>query len=267
MEGPSFGPRLASAFVRGVLAGLVSTITLVSSGTLNAQSRHYALESTAGIRLVDAAAEPVVLQGKRGLRVVPSEEARMQLESIRRAAQAGNANTLRALRTQGPSPMVLIEGIDDFTDGTIEAEIAGAPAPDAAPAARGFVGVAFRMQNNPSTFESIYLRPTNGRAQDQERRNHSVQYAAHPDWAFDRLRKEAPSKYETYVDLQPGVWTKIRIEVRGAHARLYVHGREQPTFIVNDLKLGDKAKGGIALTLDIETVAHFRNLKVEAWTK
>jgi hypothetical protein len=27
----------------------------------------------------------------------------------------------------------------------------------------------------------------------------------------------------------PGVWTKIRIEVRGERARLYVHEQEQPT--------------------------------------
>jgi hypothetical protein len=41
-----------------------------------------------------------------------------------------------------------------------------------------------------------------------------------------RLRKEFPSKYESYVDLMPGVWTKIKIDVRGERARLYVHGQE-----------------------------------------
>ena len=112
------------------------------------------------------------------------------------------------------------------------------------------------------TFEQLYLRPTNGRADDQVRRNRAVQYSAHPDWPFFRTREETPSKYEAYVDLVPGVWTKIRIEVRGAHARLYVHDQEQPTLIVNDLKMGSHAKGAVALTPGPNSVVYFRNVTV-----
>ena len=79
------------------------------------------------------------------------------------------------------------------------------------------------------TYDTFYLRPTNGRADDQERRNHAVQSASSPDWPWFRLRKETPSKYEAYVHLVPGAWTKIKIDVRGDRARLYVHGQEQPT--------------------------------------
>ena len=53
------------------------------------------------------------------------------------------------------------------------------------------------------------LRPTNGRAEDQPRRNHSTQYVSEPDFPWQRLRQENPGVYETYTDLQPGVWTKI----------------------------------------------------------
>jgi hypothetical protein len=60
----------------------------------------------------------------------------------------------------------------------------------------------------------------------------------------------------------PGVWTKIKIEVRGDKARLYVHDLAQPTLIVNDVKSGANAKGTVALWLDVGTVAHFRNLSV-----
>jgi hypothetical protein len=144
----------------------------------------------------------------------------------------------------------------------IEAEIAGAPAPGA-PSGYAFVGIAFRVQNDFKTYDVFYLRPTNGRAENQEQRNHAVQYASHPDWPWFRLRKETPSKYESYVDLMPGVWTKIKVEVRGERARLYVHGQEQPTLIVNDLKTGAQSKGGVALYIDRGTVAHFRNLRVE----
>jgi len=72
-----------------------------------------------------------------------------------------------------------------FHNGTIEVLLAGKPAADAGPDARGFIGIAFRLQGN--RYEYIYLRPTNGRADDQIRRNHSTQYGAHPDYDFDRL--------------------------------------------------------------------------------
>ncbi len=141
-------------------------------------------------------------------------------------------------------------------------ELTGAPAPGAPEGARGFVGIAFRLRSDNATYDAFYLRPTNGRAEDQERRNHSAQYISHPEWPWDRLRKETPSKYEAYVDLVPGQWTKVKIEVRGAQARLYVHDNQQPTLIVNDVKTGAQGTGAIALWLDIGTVAHFRNLTV-----
>ena len=64
------------------------------------------------------------------------------------------------------------------------------------------------------------------------------------------------------MDLTPGTWTKVRIEVRGDKARLYVHDATQATLIVNDLKTGPNGKGGVALWIDVGTVAHFRNLSV-----
>jgi hypothetical protein len=120
------------------------------------------------------------------------------------------------------------------------------------------------VQPDLKTYDAFYLRPTNGRADDQVRRNHSVQYISHPDWTWSRLRRESPKKYESYVDLVPGVWTRIRIEVRGDRARLFVHDQEQPTLIVNDVKTGTEGRGAIALWIDVGTVAHFRNLKVSS---
>ena len=64
------------------------------------------------------------------------------------------------------------------------------------------------------------------------------------------------------MDLVPGEWTKVKIEVRGDRARLYVHDQEQPTLVVNDLKTGALGKGGVALWLERGTIAHFRNLTV-----
>jgi hypothetical protein len=147
-----------------------------------------------------------------------------------------------------------------FHDGAVELELAGRPAAGATGGARGFVGVAFRLQNGQ--YEYIYLRPTNGRADDQVRRNHSTQYGSHPKFDFAELRKESPEKYESYVDLEPGVWTRYRITVEGTKARLYVHGASQPCLIVNDLKLGDSS-GGVALWIGPGTEGYFTGLKIE----
>lgn len=147
-----------------------------------------------------------------------------------------------------------------FRDGTIEVDLAGQPGAGAAGDARGFIGIAFRLQGD-GRYEYIYLRPTNGRADDQVRRNHSTQYSSHPDFDFARSRKEAPEKYESYVDLQPGVWTRYKIEVEGRKARLYVHGADQPCLIVNDLKL-EPREGGVALWVGPGTEGYFSNLKI-----
>ena len=147
----------------------------------------------------------------------------------------------------------------EFHDGTIAVEIAGRPAAGAAEGARGFIGIGFRLRDE--RFEYIYLRPTNGRADDQIRRNHSTQYSSFPDFDFARSRKEAPEKYESYVDLEPGAWTQVRIVVRGTTARLFVHGAAQPCLIVNDLKLGD-ASGAVVLWIGPGTEGYFRALAV-----
>jgi hypothetical protein len=117
---------------------------------------------------------------------------------------------------------------------------------NAAAQARGFVGIAFRVSGNGSHFECFYLRPKNGRAEDQLQRNHSTQYISVPGYPWNKLREESPGKYESYVDLVAGQWTKVKIEVSGTKARLYVNGSEQPVQIVNDLKQAP-TKGGIAL--------------------
>lgn len=147
-----------------------------------------------------------------------------------------------------------------FLDGVIEVDLAGQPAVGASDTARGFIGIAFRVQSD-GRYEYVYLRPTNGRADDQVRRNHSTQYSSYPDFDFARSRRETPEKYESYVDLQPGVWTRYKIAIEGRKARLYINGAEQPCLIVNDLKLDPRA-GGVALWVGPGTEGYFSNLKI-----
>ena len=88
-----------------------------------------------------------------------------------------------------------------FRDGVIEVEVLSRLLPDAPEHARGFIGLAFRINDDNSKFESIYIRPTNGMADDQLRRNRSIQYFSYPDFKFTDSRKSAPGVYETYADM------------------------------------------------------------------
>jgi hypothetical protein len=221
------------------------TLVLVATTLMAAApAKHHALESADGLTLHNVTAEAATLEGKRGVRLTLAPEAMLQ-----------------AARPQDLEQLAIVDGLQ-LANGVIEAEIAGAPAPGAAEGARGFVGIAFRVQSDRRTYDAFYLRPTNGRADDQERRNRSLQYISHPDWPWHRLRKETPGRYESYADLVPGKWTKVKIEVRGERARLYLHGQEQPSVIVNDLKSGAGAVGAVALWVGPGTIAHFRDLVV-----
>jgi len=153
-----------------------------------------------------------------------------------------------------------IKGIN-FSNGTIEVTVLSRLLKNAPASARGFIGIAFRINSTNSQFECMYIRPTNGRADDQVRRNHSIQYFSFPDYKFDRLRKESPEKYESYADMGLNEWIKLKIEVKGKQAKLFVNESKQPSLIVNDLKLGDSS-GAIGLYVDNGTEGYFTDLRI-----
>ena len=199
------------------------------------QRRTFPLSALSELGLHNVQAEPVTYRGRQSVRVTEQGE------------------TMSAI--------AILSG-SDFKDGVIETEIAGAPRSDAPQDMRGFVGIAFRVQPHGSQYECFFLRPTNGRADDQLRRNHSTQYISYPDFPWYRLREEAPGMYESYTDLVPGAWTPIKIVVSGIRAQLYVNGSEQPCLIVNDLKLGE-TQGQIAFWIGAGTEAYFSSVIVK----
>lgn len=150
----------------------------------------------------------------------------------------------------------------DFSNGIIEVKVLSRLLKNASETARGFIGIAFRINDDNTKFESIYIRPTNGRANDQVRRNHSIQYFSYPDFKFDRLRKESPERYESYADMELNRWITMRIEVNGAQAKLFLDNNKQPSLIVNDLKHGANTSGAIALWVDVGTEGYFKDLKI-----
>jgi hypothetical protein len=166
-----------------------------------------------------------------------------------------------AVKADDEPTFVKLKGLD-FHDGMIQVNVLSKLRPDAPPHARGFIGVAFRINEANSKFECIYIRPTNGRADDQVRRNHSVQYFSYPDYKFSKLRKESPEKYESYADMGLNEWITLKIVVKGAQAKLYLNDNKEPSLIVNDLKHGSEQAGGIGLFVDIGTEGYFSDLQV-----
>jgi hypothetical protein len=236
--------RKARVFVPTSLAGLVLAATVLLAQT-KAQTKEtrvvrIPLDSLNGLEVIGGKAEIATYSGRRALHLFSSPD-----------------------HLEADASMLAIVTSTNFKDGTIEVEVAGTPRAGAPPDSRGFIGVVFRAQDHGARGENIYLRPANGRADDQLRRNHSTQYESIPDFPWHRLRKESPGVYESYVDLEAGVWTKIKIVVSGTKVQLFVNGADQPCLIVNDLKLGD-TRGQIALWAHLTTDAYFSNLTVSA---
>jgi hypothetical protein len=216
---------------------LVSSTLVTLAITMEAapQAPQIAVESGTGLELIRVVQQAVTYHGQKALRLT----------------EAPGANN---------NAVALVDGVQ-FQDGTIDVDVAGLPAAGSNEGARGFVGVAFRSTAHAGAFDCFYIRPTNGRADDQLRRNHSTQYTSEPDFPWQKLRAEAPGVYESYVDLDTGAWTHLKIDVGGARARLFVNGAAQPTLIVNDLKRGT-TRGQIGLWIGAGTEAYFKDLRV-----
>lgn len=156
---------------------------------------------------------------------------------------------------------VKVKGVG-FKNGTIEVKVLSRLLKNAPDFARGFIGVAFHINDSNTKYESIYIRPVNARVVDQVRRNHSIQYYAYPDYKFDRLRKESPERYEAYADMEMNKWITLKIEVKDTQAKLYLDNNTQPSLIVNDLKLGSNISGAVALWVEVGTEGYFTDLKI-----
>lgn len=154
-------------------------------------------------------------------------------------------------------------GLGDFENGTIEVKMYSQlqnPAPYSGIA--GFIGVFFRIKEDDSAFEAIYVRPKVGRANSQRFRNHAVQYISYPHAKFDTLRKSyPPGSYEGSAPVALNEWIKMRIEVNGETAEMFVNDLKYSSFIV-DKMLGKNKKGYIGLYVDIGTIGYFKDLKV-----
>ena len=226
-----------------VAVGIIALATLAAAPRPREQSVPIPLDASTKLVFTNTRAIPMKYRGRAALHLAP----------------------LAGHERDTDQEMIAVLAATDFGDGTIDVDVVGARregyATDNLSAFKGFVGISFRVHGD--TAERFYIRPENARLDDQLFRNRSTQYEADPGFPWNRLRQEAPGAYESYVDLQSGAWTHLRIEVSGAKARLYVNGATQPCLVVNDLKNG-VSRGKIALWTRISSDAYFANLRVTA---
>ena len=214
---------------------LVFLALLVSASFARAASdaQMFALSDTKELVLLNVKADPVEYQGRKAVRLTKDTD---------------------------KDGFALLQGTD-FQDGVIEADIALKITTPPGVRMPGFVGIAFRARPDASRYELFYLRPGNARSDDQAMRNHSVQYTSEPDFDWYKLRREWPWVYETHADLRPETWTKVRIEVIGRAAKLFLNGSENPSLVVDGLK-GQDLRGGVALWSYEGEEAYFSNVRI-----
>lgn len=150
---------------------------------------------------------------------------------------------------------------DIVTDARIEVDICARLLPDAPDYARGFIGLAYRVQPDLSAYESVYLRPTNGKRHRPEppRDQRAVQYYAYPDWPFDVLREQEPGRFEAAADIGLDQWHRLAVTIAGPNFDVSVDGK--PT-LHGEGKMEPRS-GRIGLWVDIGTEGYFSNLSME----
>jgi hypothetical protein len=214
------------------------TPTVLAAGCLFAETparvQTFPLRDTAGLVASQVKAEAVKFLGRECVRITVAGEDRAGL--------------------------ALLPGTD-FQDGTIEGDIALKITTPPGVRYPGFVGIAFRARPDASHYELFYLRPGNSEAADQAMRNHAVQYVSEPDFGWYRLRREWPWVYESHAELAMETWTKVRIEVAGRGAKLYLNGSAKPSLVVDGLK-GEDLHGAVGLWGFTDEEAYFSNVRI-----
>jgi hypothetical protein len=179
-----------------------------------------------------------------------------KLRGVNREATALKADRpgVHLSEAMGPG-VVWIEG-SDFGQGTIELDVRGKDVLQ-----RSFLGVAFHRKDD-TTYEAVYLRPFNFRAEDQTRKDHAVQYVSMPEYDWPRLRKEFPEEFENPVDqsIAPTDWVPLRVVVAGDKVQIYVGKVSAPTLEVR--KLGTLDRGAVGLFAGSGSDGDYANVRV-----
>ena len=146
-----------------------------------------------------------------------------------------------------------------FHNGIIEVKMLSRLLADAPDFARGFIGIAFRVGEDDSSFESFYVRPTNGQSSDPIRKHRAIQYFSYPKYRFDYFREKGITRYEGSADIELNEWINLKVIVTDERAEFFVNG--QQVLLVDQLKHLD-SQGQVGLFVDIGTEGYFKDLYI-----
>jgi Domain of Unknown Function (DUF1080) len=147
--------------------------------------------------------------------------------------------------------------LSNFGDGSFELDFRGENKLQ-----QSFLGLAFRLTEGPElSYEVVWFRPFNFKADDAQRRAHGVQYAAYPKFPWNKLRKDKPGVYESAVNPvpDPAGWFHAKIEINQGKVRVYVNEAPTPCLVVD--RLIDRKSGAIGLWVGADSGGDFVNLK------
>jgi hypothetical protein len=144
----------------------------------------------------------------------------------------------------------------DFSNGIIEFDVRGEDVKQ-----HSFVGIAFHGKDN-ATFDAIYFRPFQFKAEDPELRSHSLQYISLPDFPWRTLREKFPHKFESAIDPSPdpNSWVRMKVIVEGATVSIYINGNKEPSLVVD--KVTSLHSGRIGFYVADTSGGDFANLSV-----
>lgn len=138
----------------------------------------------------------------------------------------GDKNGIRLSKDEGEG-VAWLKGIQ-FSEGTIEFDIRGEDVKQ-----HSFVGIAFHGVDN-ATFDAVYLRPFNFKAENPVAKSHGIQYISLPDFPWRTLREQFPDKYENTVlpEPDPNAWHRFKIVIEGNTVSTFIDGNSQPNLVV-----------------------------------
>jgi hypothetical protein len=123
----------------------------------------------------------------------------------------------------------------------------------ATPASRGFFGIQFRLADEGSNGEWVYLRQHKSGLPD------AMQYTPVLNTGANWQIYNGPG-FTGAVDIPKDAWFHVRLEVAGAQAKLYVKDMEKPALVMSDLKSGVQ-KGLVALHV-LTGATYFSNFEI-----
>ena len=194
------------------------------------------------------------------LKDIPSQAVRQELDvsvSEVQGRKAIRGEPTEFDNTKAPSLLIIPSC---FQNGTISVDILARQASKATES-RAFAGIAYRIQSD-GKFEAVYLRALNGLKANppSPRGKRAIQYFAHPDWTFDKLRAEYPDgRHESGANIGPDEWINLAIKIDDLKVSVFVNN--EPTLVVDKAVLVP-VTGKVGLFVGYGTEAYFSNLSI-----